>query len=321
MASVNTTGGNRFPGTDGDTVHSLIPEVSNPLTAPMAKGVNMTMGEGQTMIGDPFAFKASHFTRGKDGAPSPVHPPLSADADKGDQDPLICEPIPFDPRQIHHPANHSSPKPGDVSHPLRAVANSQPAIAYEPIPFDETQITNPNNRSPAVAGAPSHPLASTARPPAIAFNGRQDADAWEERTGPLDTDGGTQSVAQPVSFDWQAGGGGGDASFRGKSRAYIVDRPGATRSLTSTKTLAVATQWVVRRLTPEECERLQGFPDGYTNIPWRGKNGSPDGPRYKALGNSMSCNVMRWIGRRVQMVDEICKINIDIHPPRPKIAT
>jgi DNA (cytosine-5)-methyltransferase 1 len=55
----------------------------------------------------------------------------------------------------------------------------------------------------------------------------------------------------------------------------------------------------VRRLTPVECERLQGFPDGYTNIPWRGKPESPDGPRYKALGNSMAIPVMRWIGQRI----------------------
>lgn len=56
----------------------------------------------------------------------------------------------------------------------------------------------------------------------------------------------------------------------------------------------------VRRLTPVECERLQGFPDNYTNIPWRKKEESPDGPRYKALGNSMAVPVMHWIGKRIQ---------------------
>ncbi|MEK9809192.1 MAG: DNA cytosine methyltransferase, partial [Candidatus Nanopelagicales bacterium] len=55
----------------------------------------------------------------------------------------------------------------------------------------------------------------------------------------------------------------------------------------------------VRRLTPVECERLQGFPDDYTNIPWRKKDEAPDGPRYKALGNSMAVPVMRWIGERI----------------------
>jgi site-specific DNA-cytosine methylase len=59
----------------------------------------------------------------------------------------------------------------------------------------------------------------------------------------------------------------------------------------------------VRRLTPVECERLQGFPDGYTNIPWRKKPESPDAPRYKALGNSMAVPVMRWIGERIAKVD------------------
>lgn len=57
----------------------------------------------------------------------------------------------------------------------------------------------------------------------------------------------------------------------------------------------------VRRLTPTEAERLQGFPDGHTRIPWRGKGADecPDGPRYKALGNSMAIPVVRWIGVRI----------------------
>ena len=55
----------------------------------------------------------------------------------------------------------------------------------------------------------------------------------------------------------------------------------------------------VRRLTPVECERLQGFPDNYTNIPWRKADESPDGPRYKALGNSWAVPVVRWIGERI----------------------
>lgn len=60
----------------------------------------------------------------------------------------------------------------------------------------------------------------------------------------------------------------------------------------------------VRRLTPRECERLQGFPDDYTLIPWK-KGVAPDGPRYKALGNSMAVPVMRWLGERIAAVDEI----------------
>jgi DNA (cytosine-5)-methyltransferase 1 len=62
----------------------------------------------------------------------------------------------------------------------------------------------------------------------------------------------------------------------------------------------VANTMAVRRLTPTECERLQGFPDGYTNIPWRKAAEAPDGPRYKALGNSWAVPVVAWIGKRIQ---------------------
>lgn len=60
-----------------------------------------------------------------------------------------------------------------------------------------------------------------------------------------------------------------------------------------------AASMAVRRLTPVECERLQGFPDNYTNIPWRKQPESPDGPRYKALGNSWAVPVVKWIGERI----------------------
>jgi DNA (cytosine-5)-methyltransferase 1 len=63
--------------------------------------------------------------------------------------------------------------------------------------------------------------------------------------------------------------------------------------------MAVAQSMQVRRLTPVECERLQGFPDGYTLITYRGKSAA-DGPRYKALGNSWAVPVVRWIGERMQ---------------------
>jgi len=63
-------------------------------------------------------------------------------------------------------------------------------------------------------------------------------------------------------------------------------------------------QSAVRRLTPRECERLQGFPDDYTLIPYRNKLAA-DGPRYKAMGNSMAVPVMRWIGERIKIVDAL----------------
>lgn len=69
---------------------------------------------------------------------------------------------------------------------------------------------------------------------------------------------------------------------------------------------AIAQAMTVRRITPRECERLQGFQDDWTLIPWRGKPADqcPDGPRYKALGNSMAVNCMEWIGERIAEVSK-----------------
>lgn len=90
-----------------------------------------------------------------------------------------------------------------------------------------------------------------------------------------------------VAFDWQSGG-----DSRGLD-------PKDTAQLQRYQTPAVYQAMHIRRLTPVECERLQWFPDNHTNIPWRGKAEAPDGPRYKALGNSMAVPVMRWIGERI----------------------
>lgn len=80
----------------------------------------------------------------------------------------------------------------------------------------------------------------------------------------------------------------------------------------STAVPAVQTAMQVRRLIPVECERLQGFPDGYTAIPWRNKPAEecPDGPRYKALGNSMAVPCMEWIGRRIDVRLRACSGSI-----------
>lgn len=82
-----------------------------------------------------------------------------------------------------------------------------------------------------------------------------------------------------------------------------VDDPSPT--LTKEIVPGVCTQWAVRRLTPRECERLQRFPDDFTNVPWNGKATAPDGPRYKALGNSMAVNVMAWIGQRIDIMEKL----------------
>jgi len=85
------------------------------------------------------------------------------------------------------------------------------------------------------------------------------------------------------SFGWQ----------NSSSQSMSVDT--ITPTLDKSKTPALFNNMAVRRLTPVECERLQGFPDNYTNI----RESCPDGARYKALGNSMAVPVMRWIGERI----------------------
>ena len=132
-------------------------------------------------------------------------------------------------------------------------------------------------------------------PVAHAFDARQsDVLQYGDRTGPLDTDG--HSVA--VAFDTYNQTITGDTTQTLCSRG---DTPGGNAHLVP----AVQTAMQVRRLTPRECERLQGFQDGYTAIPWRSRPASecPDGPRYRALGNSMAVPVMRYLGERIVAVE------------------
>jgi DNA (cytosine-5)-methyltransferase 1 len=108
----------------------------------------------------------------------------------------------------------------------------------------------------------------------------------------------TDVVAQPVAFEpgsiARNAGPVGESPLAPTLRREMGDNQPAVRI-----------DMQVRRLTPVECERLQGFPDGYTDIPWRKSPESPDGPRYKALGNSMAVPCMKWIGERIQQVSEI----------------
>jgi DNA (cytosine-5)-methyltransferase 1 len=107
-------------------------------------------------------------------------------------------------------------------------------------------------------------------------------------------------MAQPIAFS--RNDDGRDATYDLAPTMRVAGNAGGM--------LGIATVMQVRRLTPVECERLQGFPDGYTNIPWRKAAESPDGPRYKALGNSMAVPVMAWIGRRINDYEKT-KISVD----------
>ena len=101
------------------------------------------------------------------------------------------------------------------------------------------------------------------------------------------------AVLQPKVFDWQSGGDARGLNLKDTAQLQRCQTPALLQTM------------AIRRLTPKECERLQGFPDDWTKIPYRNKPADqcPDGPRYKACGNSMAVPVMRWIGTRIQMIE------------------
>jgi DNA (cytosine-5)-methyltransferase 1 len=149
-------------------------------------------------------------------------------------------------------------------------------VPFVAIPFDTTQITSAANRSAPAPGDPCHPLASSAHVPAIAFSMKDHG-----------------ADAGPLSPTLRAGGHTGSHANGGVYPGIASPTHG------------------VRRLTPMEMERLQGFTDRYTEIPWRNRPASqcPDGPRAKALGNSMATTCIRWIGENIQRVDNLTKTN------------
>lgn len=171
-----------------------------------------------------------------------------------------------------------------------------------PVPFDTTQITSASNYSNPKAGDPCHPLAAGAHAPAGAF-GWQNSAAQGMAVDTISPTLGKSKHPAELTFQ-ERGRDGGRSLEIGGDVAYAMTAPsGGGRSQERNVMQGAA----VRRLMPSECEALQGFPAGYTAIPWRGKPASecPDGPRYKALGNSWAVNCARWIGRRISLVEQI----------------
>ena len=178
------------------------------------------------------------------------------------------------------------------------------------IGYDRGPKLTCNHKSPIVCHGTQDPLASDKAFPLGRNNGAENAVCFTgEVTHALDTcnngkgssEDDTGRGVPTVSVSLRGRDGGGTAEL-GDSVAGTVrassgggDKP------------HVLSGMAVRRLTPRECERLQGFPDDFTKVHYRGKPAKqcPDGPRYKALGNSMAVPCMSWIGERIQRVSEI----------------
>lgn len=198
---------------------------------------------------------------------------------------------------------------GDIAHTLNTANNGKgcsedgtgrgvPTIAFSSKDYgaDATEDMAPTLR----AGGHADSHANAGVPPAVTV-------ALRGREG-----GGTAEVGGEVATALRASTGGGDKphvlAFQERGRvdgraletngdlAYALTAPSGGGRAQERNILAP--DMAVRRLTPTECERLQGFPDGHTDVPYRKKRAA-DGPRYKAIGNSMATHVMHWIGRRI----------------------
>ncbi|MFE4125397.1 Dam family site-specific DNA-(adenine-N6)-methyltransferase [Kosakonia sp. YIM B13605] len=129
----------------------------------------------------------------------------------------------------------------------------------------------------------------------FAVHGTQDPDVNSELAHTLGRNHGQENAC--IAFSYKDHGADATVDLSPTIRAGNHEASHAN----SGQPPEVANALSVRRLTPRECERLQGFPDDHTLIAWRGKDATdcPDGPRYKAIGNSMAVPVMRWIGERI----------------------
>ena len=216
-------------------------------------------------------------------------------------DNTVAQPIPFG----------VSEKP-DVGHCLRSgasKADKHESTTYvaQPISFDMAQITSKVNGTRVEPGLPVSTLAkgsqmhvAIAQPICLMDQGGSVMNVEHDMVGTLrrETHGHEPIVAQPVYSFIQA-------SAQKKSTNSVLEELSNTLTARAeNNNFAGGLSMAVRRLTPVECERLQGFPDTYTDIMSKGK-ATPDGPRYKALGNSMAVPVMAWIGNRIQQVESL----------------
>ena len=193
----------------------------------------------------------------------------------------------------------------DKAQAVTAGGNRPSARGGDVIAIQERAIAENPTSGPDGIGVRTDGLAYTLEartvPQAIAFSSKDygaDAGAIAPTLRSMGHDGSHANAGRQVAVAFDMRGREGGSQFEGPHDTANIRAAdgGSSRSYVAAS--------AVRRLTPRECERLQGFPDDYTLIPYRGKPAA-DGPRYKALGNSMAVPVMRWIGERIAEVDKI----------------
>lgn len=230
---------------------------------------------------------------------------IEAAQDRGNRGQGVMVPMPFDTTQITSPENGSNPQPGDPCHPLAAGAHA-PAIAFDCKSSGQNGFgigIEVAGTQRAMAHAGGHTNGGGHQAVAVALRGRRG--------------GATAELGDEVGHALRASSGGGDkphvlaystklhnTQSNQAGKVYEEYTAGLDRN---SPPPALLTAMQVRRLTPEECEALQAYPRHYTRIAWRGKppEQCPDGPRYKALGNSWCTTNARWIGERIDRVNSI----------------
>jgi DNA (cytosine-5)-methyltransferase 1 len=340
-----------------DDVVLAAPQVANPLTARMAKGINTTCDEGQTPIvafhptQDPIssvdglthclgsgssrgcATAAVAFTKSKRAqsttddetwVPGEVSPTMSC-FDQGDTRATTV--VAFD--ILGTPATNAA-KTTDVHVPLRARQPGQSEASTTTVVAQGFTYSGYSNQPAWMTGDRTDCLPASGH----SDGSHQGVGVMSVRTAHTSANG--HGVAHDVThtldrvqvqasaFSHSAaanshgvayveegtpplrGGGAGNSMPAVAFNAYQRTEGQATWPLGASDgrkvEVGVRQAMAVRRLTPRECERLQGFPDDYTLVQYR-KKPAADGPRYRALGNSMAVPVMRWIGERIAMVE------------------
>lgn len=272
---------------DGTGRGTPIVPVAMPLTAGMSKSAaRMPHEQGALIPEGPFAFDM----RGREGGAQPEGPHDTANiraASGGSSRSYVAEPCAH-PIAIQELAVSENPNAGPVILAFDCLAAGATGFAVGEVP-----------------GA-LHGGGKSGGRAAVAFSCKDSgADASDDVAPTMRAMGHGDSHANA--------GGQLAVAFAENSRAELrlCGGDGAVSSQLTTGggkpgqgLPAIAMPWAVRRLTPRECERLQGFPDDYTLVPVGNKQAA-DGPRYKALGNSMAVNVMEWLGQRIEMVEQI----------------
>ena len=186
---------------------------------------------------------------------------------------------------------------GDLSAAL--TSNTDPCTQI--LAFDTTQVTSKTNRSNPQVGDPCHTLAKGADAPAIAMLNMQGSkgNSVAQEDGPSFTLNAmhghdVHAIVEPaVSFHTSGYGAQVDEN--------ISQTLQASDARLSNQVAGIIKSMQVRRLTPTECERLQGIPDGITKVTEK----SSDGPRYRMIGNGFAVPCVAWIGKRIHMVEDI----------------